>query len=180
MDKNAKALRGWEATAWPLSKWRRDHAGTNGESQTEDVSSAKGSGACQSDGFQQQRKREDSTALKHHFDRYGRPSVPLWVNLGKSKSHRSTMHQWTTPPPWNAFGLTEMYSSSTYLHPTHPIFVNFRVMRGSSPSCSHVMKSTPPSQRRLKRIRNQFWSKSHRHDRRTIGAHRPNSKIQRR
>ena len=150
-----KALRGWEATGLAFVEIGGVTMLANGKSQTENVQSAKGSGACQSNGFQQQWKREDSSALKHHFDRYGRPSVPLWVNLGKSKITPLTapMDYATTMES----GLTEMYLSSTS-HPTHPTSVNFRVMRGSSPSilaCHEVNTTQSTTQTDKKPILSQ-------------------------
>jgi len=86
MDKNAKALRGWEATGLAFV----EIGGVTMLEQTGNPKprmfrAPKARALVNRMGFNNNGSEKIQAALKHHFDRYGRPSVPLWVNLGKSK-----------------------------------------------------------------------------------------------
>lgn len=86
MDKNAKALRGWEATGLAFV----EIGGVTMLEQTGNPKprmfrAPKAQALVNRMGFNNNGSEKIQAALKHHFNRYGRPSVPLWVNLGKSK-----------------------------------------------------------------------------------------------
>ncbi len=86
MDKNAKALRGWEATGLAFV----EIGGVTMLEQTGNPKprmfrAPKAQALVNRMGFNNDGSEKIQEALKRHFDRHGRPSVPLWVNLGKSK-----------------------------------------------------------------------------------------------
>jgi dihydroorotate dehydrogenase len=86
MDKNAKALRGWEATGLAFV----EIGGVTMLEQTGNPKprmfrAPKAQALVNRMGFNNNGSEKIQAALKHHFNRYGRPSIPLWVNLGKSK-----------------------------------------------------------------------------------------------
>ena len=86
MDKNAKALRGWEATGLAFV----EIGGVTMLEQTGNPKprmfrAPKAQALVNRMGFNNNGSEKIQAALKHHFNRYGRPRIPLWVNLGKSK-----------------------------------------------------------------------------------------------
>ena len=86
MDKNAKALRGWEATGLAFA----EIGGVTMLEQTGNPKprmfrAPKAQALVNRMGFNNNGSEKIQAALKHHFNRYGRPRIPLWVNLGKSK-----------------------------------------------------------------------------------------------
>ena len=86
MDKNAKALRGWEATGLSFVE-------IGGVTMLEQAGNPKPRmfRAPQSQalvnrmGFNNDGSEKIQRALRDHVKRYGQPGIPIWVNLGKSK-----------------------------------------------------------------------------------------------
>ena len=86
MDKNAKALRGWEATGLSFVE-------IGGVTMLEQAGNPKPRmfRASQSQalvnrmGFNNDGSEKIQRALKDHVNKYGQPGIPIWVNLGKSK-----------------------------------------------------------------------------------------------
>lgn len=86
MDKNAKALRGWEATGLSFVE-------IGGVTMLEQAGNPKPRmfRAPQSQalvnrmGFNNDGSEKIQMALRDHVKRYGQPGIPIWVNLGKSK-----------------------------------------------------------------------------------------------
>lgn len=86
MDKNAKALRGWEATGLSFVEIGGVTMLEQGGNPKPRMFRAPHAQALVNRmGFNNDGSEKIKSALKKHFDRHGRPSVPLWVNLGKSK-----------------------------------------------------------------------------------------------
>lgn len=86
MDKKAEALRGWENLGLGFIE-------IGGITELEQLGNPKPrmfrSGSSKSlvnrMGFNNPGSEKTAANLKRHFDKFGRPNVPLWVNLGKSK-----------------------------------------------------------------------------------------------
>ena len=86
MDKNAKALRGWEATGLAfveIGGVTMLEQGGNPKPRMFRASHAQA--LVNRMGFNNDGSEKIQAALKNHFSRHGRPGVPIWVNLGKSK-----------------------------------------------------------------------------------------------
>lgn len=86
MDKNAKALLGWEATGLSfveIGGVTMLEQGGNPKPRMFRAPHAKA--LVNRMGFNNDGSEKIREALRHHFERHGRPQVPLWVNLGKSK-----------------------------------------------------------------------------------------------
>ena len=86
MDKNAVSLRGWEATGLAfieiggVTQHKQD-----GNPKPRMFRADKSQALVNRMGFNNQGSEQISENLERHFKKYGSPSVPLWVNLGKSK-----------------------------------------------------------------------------------------------
>ena len=86
MDKNAKALRGWEAAGLSFVE-------IGGVTMLEQSGNPKprmfraphAQALVNRMGFNNDGSENIQRALQHHVARYGQPGIPLWVNLGKSK-----------------------------------------------------------------------------------------------
>ena len=86
MDKNAKALRGWEASGLSFVE-------IGGVTMLEQSGNPKprmfraphAQALVNRMGFNNDGSEKIQRALQHHIDRYGQPGIPIWVNLGKSK-----------------------------------------------------------------------------------------------
>ena len=86
MDKNAKALRGWEATGLSFVE-------IGGVTMLEQSGNPKprmfraphAQALVNRMGFNNNGSEKIERALDHHTKRYGKPGIPIWVNLGKSK-----------------------------------------------------------------------------------------------
>ena len=86
MDKNAKALLGWEATGLSFVE-------IGGVTMLEQAGNPKprmfraphAQALVNRMGFNNNGSEKIRAALDRHVKRYGKPGVPLWVNLGKSK-----------------------------------------------------------------------------------------------
>ena len=86
MDKNAKALRGWEATGLSFVEIGGVTMLEQGGNPKPRMFRAPHAQALVNRmGFNNDGSEKIKEALAHHFERHGRPAVPLWVNLGKSK-----------------------------------------------------------------------------------------------
>lgn len=86
MDKNAKALLGWEATGLAFV----EIGGVTMLEQTGNPKprmfrAPKAQALVNRMGFNNDGSEKIQSALRRHFERHGRPGIPLWVNLGKSK-----------------------------------------------------------------------------------------------
>jgi dihydroorotate dehydrogenase len=86
MDKNAIALRGWEATGLSfieiggVTQHRQD-----GNPKPRMFRADATQALVNRMGFNNEGSEQISKNLDKHFAKYGSPNVPLWVNLGKSK-----------------------------------------------------------------------------------------------
>lgn len=86
MDKNAIALRGWEATGLSfieiggVTQHRQD-----GNPKPRMFRADSTQALVNRMGFNNEGSEQISKNLAKHFSKYGAPNVPLWVNLGKSK-----------------------------------------------------------------------------------------------
>ena len=86
MDKNAKALRGWEATGLAFVE-------IGGITMLEQSGNPKprmfraphAQALVNRMGFNNDGSEKIQHSLEQHVKRYGRPGIPVWVNLGKSK-----------------------------------------------------------------------------------------------
>lgn len=86
MDKNAKALLGWEATGLAFVE-------IGGITMLEQTGNPKprmfraphAKALVNRMGFNNNGSEKIQSTLEKHFSKHGRPGVPLWVNLGKSK-----------------------------------------------------------------------------------------------
>jgi dihydroorotate dehydrogenase len=86
MDKRAEAIRGWES----LGLGFIEIGGVTSEEQTGNPKprmfrSGASKALVNRMGFNNPGSEKMAAQLKHHFTRFGRPMVPLWANLGKSK-----------------------------------------------------------------------------------------------
>lgn len=86
MDKKAEALRGWESLGLGFIE-------VGGITQLEQEGNPKprmfrsnsSKSLVNRMGFNNPGSEKTAIHLKNHFAKYGRPKVPLWINLGKSK-----------------------------------------------------------------------------------------------
>ncbi len=87
MDKNAVSLRGWETTGLGfieiggVTQHKQD-----GNTRPRMFRADKTQALVNRMGFNNQGSQQISENLLKHFKKYGSPNVPLWVNLGKSKT----------------------------------------------------------------------------------------------
>lgn len=86
MDKKAEALRGWENLGLGFIEIGgvtelEQHGNPKPRMFRSDSSNA----LVNRMGFNNPGSEKTAQNLKKHFDKFGRPNVPLWVNLGKSK-----------------------------------------------------------------------------------------------
>lgn len=87
MDKNAKALLGWEATGLAFIEIGGvTMLEQSGNPKPRMFRAPKAQALVNRMGFNNNGSEKIRQALEHHFERHGRPEVPLWVNLGKSKT----------------------------------------------------------------------------------------------
>lgn len=86
MDKNAKALIGWETTGLAFVEIGGVTMLEQGGNPKPRMFRAPHARALVNRmGFNNDGSEKIRESLTHHFKRHGRPSIPLWVNLGKSK-----------------------------------------------------------------------------------------------
>jgi dihydroorotate dehydrogenase len=86
MDKNAKALRGWEATGLAFVEIGGvTMLEQSGNPKPRMFRAPQAQALVNRMGFNNNGSEKIQATLEHHFSKHGRPSVPLWVNLGKSK-----------------------------------------------------------------------------------------------
>ena len=87
MDKNAVSLRGWEATGLGfieiggVTQHKQD-----GNAKPRMFRADKTKALVNRMGFNNQGSQQIAENLQKHFKKYGAPGVPIWVNLGKSKT----------------------------------------------------------------------------------------------
>jgi len=86
MDKKAEALRGWENLGLGfieiggITKFEQQ-----GNPKPRMFRSSSSKSLVNRMGFNNPGSEKTAKNLKNHFAKYGRPNVPLWINLGKSK-----------------------------------------------------------------------------------------------
>ena len=86
MDKNAKALRGWEATGLSFVEIGGVTMLEQGGNPKPRMFRAPHAQALVNRmGFNNDGSEKIQLTLEHHFKRHGRLGIPVWVNLGKSK-----------------------------------------------------------------------------------------------
>ena len=86
MDKNAKALRGWEATGLSFVEIGGVTMLEQGGNPKPRMFRAPHAQALVNRmGFNNDGSEKIQLTLQHHFKRHGRLGIPVWVNLGKSK-----------------------------------------------------------------------------------------------
>ncbi|MAF94053.1 dihydroorotate dehydrogenase (quinone) [Candidatus Woesearchaeota archaeon] len=86
MDKNAKALRGWEATGLAFIEIGGvTMLEQSGNPKPRMFRAAHAQALVNRMGFNNNGSEKIQAALEKHVAKHGRPSVPIWVNLGKSK-----------------------------------------------------------------------------------------------
>ena len=86
MDKNAKALRGWEATGLSFVEIGGvTMLEQSGNPKPRMFRAPRAQALVNRMGFNNDGSEKIQSALKHHVDTYGQPGIPVWVNLGKSK-----------------------------------------------------------------------------------------------
>ena len=87
MDKRAEALVGWETIGLGfievggITQHEQD-----GNPKPRMFRSSSSRSLINRMGFNNPGSKNMALTLKSHFDKYGKPNVPLWINLGKSKS----------------------------------------------------------------------------------------------
>ncbi|MEL0330699.1 MAG: quinone-dependent dihydroorotate dehydrogenase [Candidatus Poseidoniales archaeon] len=86
MDKNAKALRGWESAGLSFVEIGGvTMLEQSGNPKPRMFRAAPSQALVNRMGFNNHGSERIQASLHEHFARHGRPSIPLWVNLGKSK-----------------------------------------------------------------------------------------------
>ena len=86
MDKNAKALRGWEATGLSFVEIGGvTMLEQSGNPKPRMFRAPQSQALVNRMGFNNDGSEKIQRALQLHVDKYGQPGIPVWVNLGKSK-----------------------------------------------------------------------------------------------
>ena len=87
LDKRAEALRGWEAIGLSFIEIGgvTEHE-QDGNPKPRMFRATSARSLVNRMGFNNPGSEKVALQLKHHFAKFGSPSVPLWVNLGKSKT----------------------------------------------------------------------------------------------
>ncbi len=86
MDKNAKALRGWEATGLSFVEIGGvTMLEQSGNPKPRMFRAPQSQALVNRMGFNNDGSEKIQRALQDHVSRYGQPGIPVWVNLGKSK-----------------------------------------------------------------------------------------------
>ena len=86
MDKKAEALRGWENLGLGFIEIGGvTELEQQGNPKPRMFRSDSSNALVNRMGFNNPGSEKTAQNLKKHFDKFGRPDVPLWVNLGKSK-----------------------------------------------------------------------------------------------
>ncbi len=86
MDKKAEALRGWENLGLGFIEIGGvTELEQQGNPKPRMFRSDSSNALVNRMGFNNPGSEKTAQNLKQHFDKFGRPNVPLWVNLGKSK-----------------------------------------------------------------------------------------------
>lgn len=86
MDKKAEALRGWENLGLGFIEIGGvTELEQQGNPKPRMFRSDSSNALVNRMGFNNPGSEKTAQNLKKHFDKFGRPNVPLWVNLGKSK-----------------------------------------------------------------------------------------------
>ena len=86
MDKNAKALRGWEATGLSFVEIGGvTMLEQSGNPKPRMFRASRAKALINRMGFNNDGSEQIAQTLAQHYERFGRPDIPIWVNLGKSK-----------------------------------------------------------------------------------------------
>ena len=86
MDKNAKALRGWEAAGLSFVEIGGvTMLEQSGNPKPRMFRASRSQALVNRMGFNNHGSERIQASLHQHFKRHGRPDIPIWVNLGKSK-----------------------------------------------------------------------------------------------
>jgi len=86
MDKNAKALRGWEATGLSFVEIGGvTMLEQSGNPKPRMFRASRAKALINRMGFNNDGSEQIAQTLARHYERFGRPDIPIWVNLGKSK-----------------------------------------------------------------------------------------------
>ena len=86
MDKKAEAIRGWETLGLSFIEIGGiTELEQEGNQKPRMFRSNTSKSLVNRMGFNNPGSEKTALQLKRHFDKYGRPNVPLWINLGKSK-----------------------------------------------------------------------------------------------
>ncbi len=86
MDKKAEAIRGWETLGLGFIEIGGiTELEQEGNQKPRMFRSNTSKSLVNRMGFNNPGSEKTALQLKRHFDKHGRPNVPLWINLGKSK-----------------------------------------------------------------------------------------------